>query len=173
MPYLACVTFPDTEHVRDAIMALEQYGVPSSLCSVLWLQQRPAAENQELERAAAALAPVASHATADGPIGTAGSLDPPLGAAVSEAASPPAAGWLARLLAAEGVPEDQAQEIERRVLAGEVLLTVRAEGRSAALDQLLEWTGARPVAPFAPFDLEASAALPGTEGRARLPESES
>ena len=41
--------------LRDAIMALEQYGVPSSLCSVLWLQQRPAAENQELERAAAAL----------------------------------------------------------------------------------------------------------------------
>lgn len=172
MPYLACVTFPDTEHVRDAIMALEQYRVPSGLCGVLWLQQRPPEENQELAGAAAALAPVASHATADGPVGAAGDLDPPLGAAVSEAASPAALGWLARLLAAEGVPKNQAQELERRVLAGEVLLTVRAEGRSAALDQLLAWTGARPAAPFAPFDPEASAALPRAAEHVRLPASE-
>ena len=168
MPYLACVTFPDTEHVRDAIMALEQYGVPSGLCAVLWLQERPPEENQELAGAAAALAPVASHATADGLVGAAGDLDPPLATAGSEAASPAASGWLARLLAAEGVPEDQAQELERRVLAGEVLLTVRAEGRSAALDQLLEWTGARPAAPFSPFDPEASAALPGVAEQIRL-----
>lgn len=36
MPYLACATVPDTEDVRDVIMALGQYGVPSGLCSVLW-----------------------------------------------------------------------------------------------------------------------------------------
>lgn len=149
MAYLACATFPDTDHVRDAIMALDQYGVPSDRCSVLWLQApQPTDRDRDLAGAAAALAPVAVHATADGPVGAAGTLDPPLGHGAA-----PERGWLARLLVAEGVPADEAAEIERRVLAGEVLLTVRAKAHTAALEQLLGWTGAfrfRPMDLFAP-----------------------
>lgn len=70
-----------------------------------------------------------------------------------------AAGWLAGALAAQGVPEEEAQASEERVQRGGILVVVKPQGRQEDAHAILLFVGAEKVRLFGQDDT-----LPATAG---------
>ncbi len=146
--------FPDRAAARRAITELSAAGFDTAHLGVV-LPDTPARRDDTTEQALADPATEAAAAVGGGVLGgTAGALLAATGALVIPGVGPfiaggilaslvgGTAGWLAGSLAAQGLSQEDAMEIEERVQAGRLLVIVQAQGRDTEAREILLRTGA-------------------------------